>query len=77
MGGFGESAHGTVRIHETGQKSEVARAFVLRALLWFDIEVNAVEPVRRVVSIKLHDRPNALQKLFPVFARFVGVFARK
>jgi hypothetical protein len=56
---------------------EVARAFVFGALLGLDIEVNSVEPVGRMAPIKLHDRTNALQKLFPVFAGFIGVFARK
>jgi hypothetical protein len=43
------------------QESKIIRAFVLRALVGFHIEVNAVEPFPRVLTIELHDALDSAQ----------------
>ena len=47
------------------QESQITRAFVLRALVWLHIQVNAVEPFPRVAPIELHDAadPGRLEEL--------------
>jgi hypothetical protein len=75
VGGFSEGASGAVGVDQARKKNEIAWAFVFRALLGLDVEVNAVEWIFRVVLVELDYVADVTQELFTVLAGLIGVGA--
>ena len=58
------------------EESEIARAFVLRPLLRFDIQVYCIQTLR-VAAIEPHNLPHAIEEFLTMRSRLVGVRAGK